>query len=291
MPNARTGNALGLSAAANLWGAAAAAQVGVRRVVVSERLGFRPGGWPRKWTDWLLMRWARRCVVNSPIVREDCMRAGWPARRLAVIPNGVELNSCDRSRARARILKELSLPADVKLIGSVGPLESRKRIKDLIWSGDQLNLVRDDCYLLVIGEGPQCWRLQRYRDQVVLRDRVFFLGSRSDATELIAGLDCLWLASAQESVPNCVLEAMAAGVPVVASDIPAHRELILPGETGMLVPLGSRPGYARKTLTLLADTGLCARLGEQARRHVQQHYSAEAMTQRFVELYRSLVDA
>ena len=91
-PRARTGNA-------NLWGAAAAAQVGVRRVVVSERSLFQPGQWPRPITDRLLVRWARRCVVNSTPVRDACLRAGWSDGRLAVIPNGVEWNEHDPVRA------------------------------------------------------------------------------------------------------------------------------------------------------------------------------------------------
>ena len=169
--NAGTGNA-------NLWGAAAATLAGVRPVVVSERSLFRPGSWPRLLTDRLLIRRARCCVVNSPLIRDVCLDAGWPASRLTLIPNGVCPNTCDPARARQLLLQELHLPASARLIGALGPLEPRKRLKDLIWAADQLNMVRDDCYLLIVGQGPHQWRLERYRDQVVTRKRVFFLGPR-----------------------------------------------------------------------------------------------------------------
>ena len=113
---------------------------------------------------------------QSPRCDACCLQAGWPDARLTVIPNGVERNESDPARARARLLKELGLPSNVHLIGAVGPLQPHKRLKDLIWSVDQLNLVRDDCCLLIIGQGPHDWRLRRFADQVVLRGGVFFLG-------------------------------------------------------------------------------------------------------------------
>ncbi len=276
---------------ANVWGVAAATQVGIRRIVVSERAVGRSDAWFRPLAGPLLRRWARRCVVNSPQLREQCLSSGWPAERLCLIPNGVAPNGYDPAAARARLLKELGLPDRVRLIGAVGPLESRKRLKDLIWSADQFNIVRDDGYLLIIGQGPHEWRLRRYSGQVMLRDRVIFLGDRQDVPRLLAGLDCLWTGSQAESVPNGVLEAMAAGIPVVASDIAAHRAMVIPGETGFLVPVGNRPGYARQTLALLADEALRRRCGQQARQLVLQQYRVEEMVNRHVQLYHELIDA
>ena len=179
----------------------------------------------------------------------------------------------------------------MRLIGAVGPLQPHKRLKDLIWSADQLNLVRDDCCLLIVGQGPHDWRLRRFCHQVAPRGGVFFMGVRDDVPGLLAGLDCLWSASQSESLPNCVLEAMAAGVPVVASDILAHRHLITPGETGFLVPVGHRPGYARQTLPLLAEESLRRRLGRAGQQRAREDYSVDAMVGRYVQLYRSLLDA
>lgn len=282
--NAGTGNA-------NLLGAAAATLAGGRPVVVSERSLFRPSSWPRRLTDRLLIRRACCCVVNSPLIRDLCIEAGWKADRMALIPNGVCRNTHDPAHARQLLLNELQLPAGARLIGTLGPLEPRKRLKDLIWATDQLNMVRDDCYLLIVGQGAHRWRLERYRDQVVTRKRVFFLGPRRDVPQFLAGLDCLWTGSQAESVPNSVLEAMAAGIPVIASDIAAHRALVMPGETGYLVRVGNRPGYARQTLAVLRDESFRRRCEQASRPYVDQHFDVEAMVRRHVELYHSLRSA
>ena len=83
---------------------------------------------------------------------------------------------------------------------------------------------------------------------------------------------------------------MAAGIPVIASDIAAHRALVTPGETGFLVPVGNRPGYARQTLALLRDESFRRRCDQVSRQYVRQHFGVEVMVRRLVQLYRSLLD-
>ena len=144
---------------------------------------------------------------------------------------------------RRQLLAELGLPEDSRLVGLVGRLWPQKRVKDAIWAADLLKVIRDDVHLLVIGDGPQRDRLRRFRDQVRIADKVHFLGERSDVPRLMPHFDVLWSTSGYEGQSNVVLEAMAAGVPVVATDIPGTRELVSAGETGYLVPVGDRAGF------------------------------------------------
>ena len=182
----------------------------------------------------------------------------------------------------------MELPEDSRLIGLVGRLWPQKRVKDAIWAADLLKVIRDDVHLLVIGDGPQRDRLRRFRDQVCIRDKVHFLGERGDVPRLLPHFDVLWSTSGYEGQSNVILEAMAAGVPVVATDIPGTRELVVPGATGYLVPVGDRAAFAKYTERLLNDAALAGRLSAAARERVQSEFSVAKMIERHAALYRGV---
>jgi glycosyltransferase involved in cell wall biosynthesis len=101
--------------------------------------------------------------------------------------------------------------------------------------------------------------------------------------------DVFWNGAAGGGQSNAVMEAMAAGVPVVASDVPANGELIVHGESGWLVPIAGRADRARSTDQLFHDAALASRLGSAGRARILEHFSAEANLLRHVELYRGLL--
>jgi glycosyltransferase involved in cell wall biosynthesis len=99
----------------------------------------------------------------------------------------------------------------------------------------------------------------------------------------------LWSTSGYEGQSNVILEAMAAGVPVVATDIPGTRELVMPGTTGYLAPVGDRAGFAKHTVRLLDDPELAARFSAAARDRMRSNFSVETMVERHAALYRELL--
>jgi glycosyltransferase involved in cell wall biosynthesis len=119
-------------------------------------------------------------------------------------------------------------------------------------------------------------------------EHVRFLGERPDVAQILTHLDCFWLASGYEGQSNALMEAMAAGIPVVATDIAGNRDLVVPGETGFLLPVGDAGQFARQTHKLLEDRELARRFGEQARRRMAQEFSIEKMIDRHCELYEQL---
>ncbi len=152
-----------------------------------------------------------------------------------------------------------------------------------------MKVIRDDVHLLIVGDGPERDRLRRFRDQCLVRDKVHFLGHRPDVPRLLPHFSVLWSTSAYEGQSNAILEAMAAGVPVVATDIPGTRDLVVHGQTGYLVPVGDRAGITRHTHNLLNDADLARRLGEAARRRAQSEFSVQKMVGAYASLYRELL--
>ncbi len=187
------------------------------------------------------------------------------------------------------LLAELELAPKSRLIGLVGPLLLHKQVKDAVWAADLLKVIRDDVHLLIVGDGPHRDRLRRYRNQVAIRDKVHFLGSRDDVPRLMPHFDAFWSTSRLEDQSSSLLEAMAAGVPVVASDIPGTRDLVVHETTGYLVPLGDRAAVARNTNRLLDNAELAQRLGQAGKQKATQEFSIPSMLARYTELYKEVI--
>lgn len=275
--------------AANCYGRAAAIAAGVRHVIAGERC---VDPWKR-WHELAIDRWltkrTSRVVTNSTGVRDFYIRHGLPADKFVVIPNGVEANGKGFSSSRAALLQQFGLPESARLVGAVGRLWPQKRYKDLIWAAELLKAGRGDTHFLVIGEGPQRDELESYSRDVQVQDHVHFLGERQDVPELLQHLDCFWLGSGYEGQSNALMEAMLAAVPVVATDIPGNRDLVVPDQTGFLVPVGDAGQFARKTHQLLEEPELAVRFGERGRRRILEEFTVAKMVQRHQQLYEELI--
>jgi glycosyltransferase involved in cell wall biosynthesis len=276
------------SFSAGSYGRVAARAAGVTHIVAGEYCVDR---WKSTW-QWLverrLARSTDRYVVNNLAIRENCVEHGLPRERFTVIDNGVEpARASDVSRGE--LLQELQCPPDARLIGVVGRLYPRKRVKDLIWAADLLRVLHDNLRLLVIGDGPERSTLERFACLASDLDHIRFLGTRADVWRIMPHLDVFWNGSGHEGQPNAVMEAMAAGVPVVASDIPGNRDLVVRGETGCLVPIAGRAARTRDTDQILNDPALAAQLGAAAKQRMAEHFSVEKNVARHVELYRGLL--
>jgi glycosyltransferase involved in cell wall biosynthesis len=197
---------------------------------------------------------------------------GRPASIVAATPPGVP-SVAPPHRERAAVLAELELPPDARMIAVAGELVRKKQIDEAIWAFELVRVLHPQTRLVVFGDGPDRQRLERYAELVSEPDCVRFAGYRGDLLALLPYADVFWQLTPSAATPHALLEAMAAGVPAVASDVPAHRAAIEPGVTGFLAPLGGRAAVARVTDRLLNDAALSAAIGQAGRDAIAKNWS------------------
>ena len=257
---------------------------------------YRIERWPGAWESLIERRFSRHAVrylSNSTAVRDWCVASGLRDQRFTVIQPGVPPAPAS-DVPRDELLRELQLPADARLIGVVGRLVPDSRVQDLIWAADLLRVLHDNLRVLIIGDGRLRSQLEQYARLASDLEHIRFLGERSDLWRIMPHLDVLWNGSENRSVSSSILEAMAAGVPVLASDVPVNRELVVPDETGYLIPIGRRSGRAdraRHTDCIFKDAALAARLGTAAKQSVASRLNTEQMVASHAELYCEVLKA
>ena len=280
--------------AANSYGRLAVGRRERPLVVVSERC---VDTWKRRWQLWMdrrLIPRTARLVGNSNSVAQFYRHVGVPEEILAVVPNAIDVGQYsapdEDGERRARLLREMGVPEDAKVIGSIGRIARQKRVDDLIWAEELLRQIDENAHLIIAGDGPELESMKRFADQIRVSSHVHFLGHRDDVAELLQVIDIFWLASDFEGQSNSLMEAMASGIPVIASDIPPNRELVTDGQTGFLVPVGDRVSFARTTGLLLADPNAARTVGNAARERMCSEFSLSRMVDRYATLYRDVLE-
>jgi glycosyltransferase involved in cell wall biosynthesis len=263
---------VGWQAAGRAYAAAVSRRCGVRCLVAvwSE---IEPRRWPLQRTiDRYIVRRAH-VVATCPAVRDYCLAQQISPNNIQIVPSGT-CKAASPVATRGQLLDRLGLPQTARLIGWAGKLSADRGVKDAIWAADLLKVIRDDAHLLICGTGPHRDRLIRFRDQVEIGDKVHFLGD-GDMDEILPHLDQFWSTRRVAGHPQAVLEAMAAGLPVVATDLPGTRDLIEHEVTGYLVAPGHRAGFARWAEHLFNHPDAARRIGAAGRERVERDFSAE----------------
>jgi len=276
--------------AANTYGRLAVGSRPQPKIVVSERcVDSWKAGW-QLWFDRKLVSRTDRLIGNSQAVVDFYRDVGVPDDRLSVIRNGVE-TPADVARSREAVCDELNVPHSARLVGFVGRLAPQKRLKDLIWAFHLLVSVQPDAYFVIVGDGPERAELEKFAADIPTKGQVRFVGHREDAGDIMRHFDTFWLASEFEGQSNSLMEAMAANVPVVASDIAPNRELVTHEETGLIVPVGDKATFAMAVDRLLKEPDLAAGLATNAERQMREEFSIDAMINAHAALYRELTSS
>lgn len=248
----------------------------------------------RIWFRRLAFELADRVVSVSNQLRDlHARRTGFAAHKIDVIHNGVDnLRYFPDPEVRVRVRRELCISPDEFCIGSVGNLLPVKDHMTLLRALEKFDPAYTNWRLVVIGKGPELPRLEDFvRAHPHWSERILFLGASNRVSEILNAMDVYVLPSISEGICNSLLEAMATGLPVVATATGGNPEVILNGESGLLFPVKDSELLAEQMLALSAGRDLRVRLGQGALRRVTEDFSIDSMVRTYAQMYESLVPA
>ncbi|MDD2467526.1 MAG: glycosyltransferase [Desulfobulbus sp.] len=221
------------------------------------------------------------CPLSGDLL--ESIKKFTPIAKLKLILNGVDIDEVEKqSRAQNAF-------SDVFCIGYIGQLIQRKNIPTLLHAVKTLTQKNINVQLVIVGDGPEKNKLVALAQELAINDRVEFFGYRNDAISILKSMDVFVLPSLLEGIPRCVMEAMAAMVPVVASDIPGTRELVKHNKTGLLYPQTEAAKLADSIMTIFINPALRRTLVESAYKLVLNNYSNHRMAAEYSVIYATLL--
>ncbi len=240
---------------------------------------------------WLARRTDRLLTVSES-VRQELLRLGiGTPERVQVIPLGLDLDGfLQCATLRGQLRAQLGI-GDAPLVGIIARLVPIKRHEDFLAAARDVALRLPDCRFLVVGDGELRVGLEDRARALGLDGRIYFLGWRGDLPGLYADLDLVALTSANEGLPVSLIEAMAAGLPVVATRVGGVPDLVEDGVTGLLVPPKDPGALAEAMVRLLSDPNRRQAMGDAGRERVDPAYSAERLLRDVGRLYTELLAA
>lgn len=221
-------------------------------------------------------------TVSGQLKRDLVAYTRIPEKNVRVLHNGVDIERF-RSGGSRPARSEFGIREGDVVIGSVGRLVAVKNYPLLLKAVAALG--RSDVSVVLVGGGPEEEGLRALAVSLGIRDRVHLLGHRDDVTSLLGLMDIFVLPSTNEGMSNTLLEAMATGLPCVASDVGGNPELVSHGKDGYLFASGDEAALKDRLLQLCGDASLRASLGEAARARIMRDFSIESMIGRYEALY------
>ncbi len=274
---------------ANILGRMAARSARIPHVVSGIRVAERRGKWyhrVERWTD----RWVSKHVCVSRAVRDFTVEmTRIPAEKMVIIPNGVDVSRF----ANASPIPSSSLPGYEKgdLIALfVGRLDQQKGVFDLLEIAAHLQNRFPHLKWLLAGDGPLEAEMKTRIDRMKLQQRVHLLGRRNDVAELMQTADLFVFPSRWEGMPNVILEAMAARLPVVSCQVEGVDELLCNQQSGLVIPIGDVAEMTEAVATLVEQPQRRSELAEKAFQKVSGHFSWDQTASQYQQLYQSLLD-
>lgn len=261
-------------------------------VLFTEHGRFFPDypNWKRKAFNSLLRRRSDRFVAVGHAVREALVNnEGLPRTRIQVVYNGIDLSrSQSEPCSPCQVRESLGIAKDAIVVLTVARLDPIKDHRTALAAIARAVRQIPQLRYLIVGDGPQRESIEREITSLGLRDTVSMLGTRRDVNAMLSASDIFLLTSVSEGIPVTILEAMAAGVPVVATEVGGVPELVDDGVTGFLAPASDSAALADSIVRLCASAELRRSVAERARQRVASDFSQSTMIDEYARLYQEM---
>ena len=269
-----------------IFGALGGRLAGVRTIVHTDHARAYPDRFRYVAAEHLLSHLVHRVVGVSDATTEALYEhERIPRRKLVTVPNGIDRSRYVVDADRAETRRALGIAPGTPVIGLGARLTEQKGIEFLVRALPRVVERHPAATVVIAGDGPVRPALEALAAELGVAERVRFLGMRNDIGALMRAFDVYALPSVWEGLPMAILEAMAAGLPIVASDVGGVGSAIVEGRTGFLVPPRDVERLADTLSLVLADDVMRRRVGEEARRVFHARYTAEAMARAYESLY------
>lgn len=238
--------------------------------------------------DRVLAMFSTKLILVASAISQ---RFGWlqTTKKMVVIYNGLDLEEFDNFPGTSSIREEYNIAQDTVLLGCIGRIEKRKGQEYIIAAMRHL----DNAKLILVGQGKEDYlnRITKLCNEFNIADRVLYVGYRDDIPSVLKEIDIFVFPTLRgEGFPRVVLEAMAAGKPVVATDNAGSPEAVAVGYTGYIVPTGNTSALATKLKELIADKKKRTVMGEVGRKRVKKYFTIQKNVEKIQEVYRDILE-
>ena len=240
----------------------------------------------------LAMHWTKFGVsVCNAAQREFLAFRSFPLRKARVVINGISLNQFDvkSPSGKPSLCESLNIPKSTWIIGTIGRLAPIKDQGLLIDAMSDLCKHISNACLVIVGDGPSREALEKKTAELNLTEKVFFLGRRNDVASLLSGMDIFVQSSITEGYSMALVEAAAAGLPVIATDVGGNGEIVQQGITGILIQAATGEKFSKAISFLIASEKLRQEMSQNAIAWAQANGSIEQMAAAYSELYRESI--
>lgn len=228
-------------------------------------------------------------IAISNRLKATLEEAGVPEWRIFPVHSATEPQRFAGARPDPALRSTLGIPEGAFVVGNIGALVGHKDHRNLL---DACRLVRDripDTWVVIIGEGPLRAEILARAQNLHMADRVVMTGFREDVPQLIRMFDVFALSSSEEGLCSTLLEVAASGCPIAATDAGGVREAVLPGRTGIVVPIRSPLALAEAVLELGADLERSREMARRAKERVEEHFNVDVLTDRTLGVYERVL--
>jgi glycosyltransferase involved in cell wall biosynthesis len=230
-----------------------------------------------------------RCIgVGEAVRRALIVNEGIPEQRVEVIYNGVDTAVYESAIARDEARRRLQLGSDEFVIIQVARLDYLKDHGTALRALARIVTRHPRIRLVLVGDGPERAAIESRIAELRLGEHVRLLGTRSDVNQLLPAADLFLLTSISEGIPLTIIEAMAAGLPVVATDVGGMSEVVANGETGYLAPAQNAAALAERVLYLAERPGHCRQLGLAGQQRARVEFDESRMCAQYERQYREM---